>query len=71
MEQAKIERINALAKKAKAEGLSEAEKAEQQALRAAYIAEWKASLQSQLDNTVVLNPDGTATKLRRKEREGR
>lgn len=71
MEQAKIERINALAKKAKAEGLSEAEKAEQQALRAAYIAEWRASLQSQLDNTVVLNPDGTATKLRRKEREGR
>ena len=70
MEQAKIERINALAKKAKAEGLTEDERAEQQALRAAYIAEWKASLQSQLDNAVILNPDGTTEKLRRKGREG-
>ena len=60
----KIARINALAKKAKAEGLTDAEKKEQQALRAEYIADFRSSLKSQLDNTVVINPDGTSYKLR-------
>ncbi len=60
----KIARINALAKKAKAEGLTDAEKQEQQALRAEYIADFRKSLKSQLDNTVVVNPDGTSYKLR-------
>lgn len=62
----KIARINALAKKAKAEGLTPEEQAEQQALRAEYIAGFRASLKSQLDNTVVLNPDGTAYRLKQK-----
>ena len=60
----KIARINALAKKAKTEGLTDAEKQEQQALRAEYIADFRSSLKSQLDNTVVINPDGTSYKLR-------
>lgn len=63
----KIARINELAKKAKAEGLTEAEQAEQKALRAEYIAGFRASLKSQLDNTVVLNPDGTSYRLRQKK----
>ena len=63
----KIARINELAKKAKAEGLTEAERAEQKALRAEYIAGFRASLKSQLDNTVVLNPDGTSYRLRQKK----
>lgn len=62
----KIARINALAKKAKAEGLTEEEKAEQQALRTEYVAGFRQSLKAQLDNTVVLNPDGTSYKLRQK-----
>lgn len=66
MEQQKLKRINALAKKAKAEGLTEAEKAEQKELREEYIAEYRANLKAQLDNTTVLNPDGTAYKLRPK-----
>ena len=64
----KIARINALAKKAKDEGLTDEEKAEQQALRAEYVAGFRKSLKSQLDNTVVLNPDGTSYKLRQKRK---
>ena len=60
----KIARINALAKKAKAEGLTDAEKKEQQALRSEYVAEFRNSLKAQRDNTVVINPDGTSYKLK-------
>lgn len=58
-----IERINALARKAKSEALTEAELQERDALRRAYIDAVKASLISQLDNTYVLEPDGTKRKL--------
>lgn len=60
----KIARINALAKKAKNEGLTEAEKQEQQTLREEYVADFRRSLKAQLDNTVVINPDGTSYKLK-------
>ncbi len=52
MEKAKIDRINALAAKQKtAEGLTEAEKAEQKALREEYLAEYRRLLRGELDNT--------------------
>lgn len=63
----KIQRINALAKKAKTEGLTEAEKQEQQALREEYVADFRRSLKAQLDNTVVINPDGTSYKLKQEK----
>ncbi len=63
MEKAKIERINALAKKQKAEGLTDAEKTEQAALRAEYIRDFRASFGQILDNTVVQYPDGSKTPL--------
>lgn len=63
----KIARINALAQKAKAEGLTDAEKEEQKALRAEYIAGFRNSLKAQLDNTVVINPDGSSYRLHQKE----
>ena len=63
----KIKRINALANKSKTEGLTDAEKAEQKALREEYIAGFRSSLKAQLDNTVVLNPDGTSYRLRQKK----
>ena len=51
MTEEKIARINALAKKSKTAGLTEAEKAEQQALRQEYLADVKASLRAQLDHS--------------------
>ncbi len=68
MEQSKIDRINALAKKAKAEGLTEEEKAEQKALRDEYIAAFRASFRGQLDNTVIQRPDGTRESLKGEKR---
>ena len=67
MTKEKIARINELAKKSKAPaGLTEAEKAEQAALRQEYVAEMKASLRSQLDHTMIQEPDGTLHKLGRR-----
>ena len=69
MIQEKIDRINVLARKAKtAEGLTEQEKAEQAALRAEYIAEFRASFATQLDHTVIQRPDGTKEKLKKTDK---
>ena len=64
MTEERIARLNELARKSKTIGLTEAEKQEQQALRAEYIADFRKNLKSQLDNTVVINPDGTSYRLR-------
>lgn len=66
MTKEQIDRINALARKSKAEGLTEAEKAEQAALRAAYVASVKASLVANLENTYIQEPDGTKHRLGKK-----
>ena len=58
-----IARINELAKKAKTEGLTEEESAERDKLRRIYIDNVKASLVGQLDNTYIVEPDGTKRKL--------
>ena len=62
------EKINALARKSRtAEGLTEAEKAEQAVLRREYVDAVKESLQGQLDHTTIVEPDGTRHKLTPKE----
>lgn len=61
-----IARINALAKKAKAEGLTEDETVERDKLRRIYIDAYKASLVGQLENTYIVDPDGTKHKLKHK-----
>ncbi len=66
MEQEKIARINALARKAKAQGLTPEETAERDALRKEYIAAFKASLVGQLDAITVVEPDGSKHKLKKK-----
>ncbi len=58
-----IARINQLAKKAKAEGLTPEETAERDKLRRIYIDNVKANLVGQLDNTYIVYPDGTKKKV--------
>lgn len=64
----KILRINALVKKAKEEGLTPEEQAEQKRLREEYVASFRESLRAQLDHTMVVNPDGTSYRLRDKKK---
>lgn len=61
-----IARINALAKKAKEEGLTDEELAERDKLRRIYIDSVKANLVGQLENTYILRPDGTKEKVTKK-----
>ena len=61
-----IARINELAKKAKAEGLTPEETAERDVLRRQYIDSVKASLVGHLENTYIVEPDGTKKKVQRK-----
>lgn len=58
MEKSKIDRINALAKKGKAIGLTERETAERDALRKEYLADMRAAFKQQLDSTYVQTADG-------------
>lgn len=64
MTQELIARINALAKKSREVGLTEAEKEEQQKLRQEYIAAFRGNLKRQLDNIEVVRPDGTKETLK-------
>lgn len=66
MTQEKIDRINELARKKKSVGLTEKELQEQAVLRREYIESYKQSLVSQLENTYIVEPDGTKRKVTRK-----
>ena len=61
-----IRRINELARKAKTEELTEAETKERDVLRQQYIASVRKNLTAQLDNTYIVEPDGTKHKLEHK-----
>ena len=68
MDQKKIDRINEFARRVKAgETLTAEEQAERDALRREYIASVKENLMSQLDNTYLVEPDGTQHTLPKKE----
>ena len=49
------------------EGLTDAEKAEQKALREEYIADWRRSTIDVLENTYIDHGDGRITKLPKKK----
>ena len=63
MEQKKIDRINELAHKAKAEGLTEAEVRERDALRREYIDAVVGNLRDELAHTYVVDEHGNKRKL--------
>ena len=62
-----INRINELARKAKAEGLTPEEIVERDKLRRIYIDAYKASLTAQLDNTYLVDEKGNKRKLGKKD----
>ena len=68
MEQQKIDRINELARKSRAEGLTESEKKEQKMLRDEYIASFRESLSKTLENTYIQTPDGNKVKVEKKKK---
>lgn len=67
MEKHKIDRINELARKKKSDGLTDEEAAEHAALRQEYIAGFRENMRQVLENTYVQRPDGTKTKLQKKD----
>ena len=69
MTKEKMDRINFLARKKKAEGLSEEEIAEQAALRQEYILEFRASFTGILENTYLQRPDGRKEKIKKTNKE--
>lgn len=63
MEKEKIDRINELYRKSKAEGLTDAERSEQKVLRQEYLELIRRNLRSQLNNIDVEEKDGTVVNL--------
>ena len=66
MSKTRLERINELAHKAKAEGLTEEETAERDKLRRIYIDSVVGNLKGQLEHTTIVYPDGTKKKVTHK-----
>ncbi|ASG81094.1 DUF896 domain-containing protein [Lactobacillus pentosus] len=67
-----IARINELAHKAKAEGLTELEEAERQELREKYLKEFRAGFRQQVEMLQVYDKDGkevTPEKVRQVQRD--
>ena len=62
-----IQRINELARKAKAQGLTPEEAHEQKRLRQEYLDSVRKNLVSQLENMSILEPDGTKKKVQKKK----
>ncbi|WP_147802276.1 DUF896 domain-containing protein [Alkalicoccus halolimnae] len=68
----KLNRINALAKKSKAEGLTIKEQQEQKELRAEYLKNVRRSFKNQLNSVKVVDKEGedvTPEKLKREQRK--
>ena len=63
-----IERINYLARKAKTEGLTDEEKAEQAKLRREYIDSVTGNLRAQLENVYIVDEKGNKVKYDKKRK---
>lgn len=62
-----MERINQLARKQKAEGLSMEELEEQARLRKEYLTAFREGMRATLENIWIENEDGVYEKLQRKQ----
>lgn len=68
MTQEKMDRISALTRISRERELTEAEKAERQALREEYLAEWRRGTIETLESLRIENPDGTIVPLKKKKK---
>ncbi len=69
-----LDRINELARKSKAEGLSEEEKQEQEKLRKEYIQMFRGQVKSQLSTLKIVDEEGndvTPEKLKQLKKENK
>ena len=63
----RLDRLNKLAAKQKDVGLTEEEQKEQAALREEYRLAFRAAFRGVLENTYIQQPDGSRTKLKKKD----
>ena len=63
-----LEEINALAKKAREEGLTPEEKTRRDALRKEYVQWFRTGFEQRLENIVLVDPDGNERPLKRKDK---
>lgn len=69
MEDSKLKRINELARKSRTpEGLTPEEKAEQATLRQEYITLFRGNLEAQLNNMVIVEPDGSRRRVTKSQK---
>ena len=66
-DQKKLDRINELAKKNKAEGLSAEELAEREVLRKDYLAHFRSHFKSRLENIKVVSPEDYEQEMKNKK----
>jgi len=66
MTEERMKRISELTAISRIRELTDDEKKEREELRREYIDSYKRSLEMQLDNTYIVNPDGTKTKVTKK-----
>ena len=67
MEKAKMDRISELTAISRQRELTDEEKAERQALRAEYLADWRRSTIDVLENTYIVDEKGNKRKLEKKQ----
>ncbi len=70
MEKKKLDRLSELTAISRKRELTQAEKAEREQLRNEYRAGVVANLTAQLDNTVIVRPDGTTVQVKNMKRSG-
>ncbi len=62
-----LKRINYLSQKSRREGLSDAEKEEQTALRKQYIKEFRQGFENTMGNVYIVDKDGQKKKIEKKK----